>query len=118
MKPTNVTMTIRNQFNQLAPRAPFTIGTVELIRSAHITFNTETMVTFRFDGYDQAHGLSCTQTHTLEFSVIFDEGSDTYIWSFSLINDKTGEARHGEFDGMYWNQFEDLAGLVSYGLEK
>lgn len=117
MRPTQTTLTINKQFQALAPRAPFNIGSVELIRSAHRVFNTETMITFRFDGYDQAGGISCDQTHTLEFSVIYDYGSDTYTWSFSLINDKDGSALHGELDGMYWTQFEDLAGLVTYALE-
>ena len=77
MKPTNVTMTIRNQFNQLAPRALFTIGTVSSSVSSYVNTEDNGIIS-----HDQATA-NCAQTHTLEFSVIFDEGSDTYIWSFS-----------------------------------
>ena len=118
MRPTQVTQNIKNQFNALAPRAPFFINGVEYIRSARVSFNTEDMITFSFDGYDQSAGLSCTQTHSIEFSVIFCDRSDTYTWSFSVIDERDGSAKHGEFSGMFWDQFSQVAELIDYAINK
>ena len=55
-KPTTITLQISQQFKALAPRY-FMIGNVELFMTARRIFNTDTMVTFKYEGYE---GLDVT----------------------------------------------------------
>lgn len=109
MKPTQCTLTILNQFKSFAQKH-FELGNIELFEEAHKRqFNNDLMMTFVYEGYTEMK-----LTHTLDFTIMYDRGSDLYNWSFSLQNNKTKEAKIAELEEMFADQLKSMDFLIDY----